>query len=141
MESCIVKHTYDQKEIIKDVILGYSAKKSLFNQTLALTLTENLTAASWNGRAYTLNIPYEVGPDDNSDQIFVVLEKYLSYRIFIHDPYFFVASTNPGLPMKFMKINAKTSPNYYYRLALTEVQELDIAEDPCNAKQDYSFKV
>ena len=83
MEACIVKHTYDQKEIIRDVVLGYSANKSLLNPTLALTLTENLPSASWNGRTYTLNIPHGIGPDGNTDQIFVVLEKYLTYRIFI----------------------------------------------------------
>ena len=43
--------------------------------------------------------------------------------------------------MNHMKIDAKTSLNYYYGLALTEVQELDIAEDPCNTKYDYSFEV
>ena len=141
MEACIVKHTYNQKEIIKDVVLGYITQKSLLNPTFALTLSENLPSTSWIGRTYTLNIPHAIGPDDTTDQIFVELEKYLSYRIYIHDPSFFVTSTNPSLPINRMKIDAKTSPNYYYRLALTEVQELDIPEDPCNTKHDYSFKV
>ena len=140
MERCIVRQTYDQNEIIKDVILGYVAKQSLINFTLALTLTEDLPA-SWNGRTYTLNIPNKMGPDDKTDQIFVVLEKYLSYRILIHDPSFFVTNTNPSLPINRIKGDAETSPNYFYRLVLTEVQELDIEEDPCNAKIDYNFLV
>ena len=36
MEACIVKHTYNQKEIIKDVVLGYVTQKSLLIKTSVL---------------------------------------------------------------------------------------------------------
>ena len=141
MENCIVENTYEQNEMINDVLLGYSDKKSLMNSTVASIWTEDVHA-SWNGRVYTMNVHKKIGINDLTDQMFVVLKKDLSLRIYVHDPFFFISNTNPGsLPNNYMKIDPKSSPSHYYRLALTEVQELDIAEDPCNTQLDYDFKV
>ena len=141
METCIVENTYEQNEMINDVILGYSDKKSLMNSTLASIWTEDVHA-SWNGRVYTINFHRKIGINDLTGQIFIVLKKKLSLRIYVHDPFFFVSNTNPGsLPNNYMKIDPKTSLNHYYRLALTEVQELDMAEDPCDTQPDYDYKV
>ena len=51
---CIIEKTFNQTDVIKDVILGSSRKKSFMNQ--AEHWTEDLTFAG-NGRFYTLNIP------------------------------------------------------------------------------------
>ena len=141
MENCIVQSTNDQNEMIKDVILGFNTKKSLMNFTLPSIWTEDMPA-TWSGPTYTMNVPIKIGPDYLIDQIFVVLGKHVHLRIFIHDPCFFVTTRNPNYPFNYIKIdNPKTTQSHLYRLALTEVQELDVRDDPCNSEHDYNFKV
>ena len=40
--------------------------------------------------------------------------------------------------MKIVEPNNTSS--HYYNLALTEVEELDLPEDPCNTDPDYNFQ-
>ena len=88
-----------------------------------------------------LNINKQIGPIDRIHQLFVLLNYQLQYRIFIHDPKYFVINTNPvGLPNIMVKINPNITPSYYYRLALTEVEELDLPEYPCNTDPGYNFQ-
>ena len=39
-----------------------------------------------------------------------------------------------------LDINPNTTLSHYYRLALTEVEELDLPADPCNPDPDYKFQ-
>ena len=36
-------------------------------------------------------------------------------------------------------MNSKIADSVYHRIALTEVEELDVPEDPCNTDPDYNF--
>ena len=98
---------------------------------------------SWYGREYTLNIPQKIGPNDQTDQLFITFDYERVKRIWIHDPRFFIQNSNPvGLPStKYIKVYPNTTANHYYRLALIEVEELDVAEDPCNTDPQYSLQV
>ena len=141
MEHCIVQITYDQHEFINDVILGFTTKQSLMNFSAPSIWTKDMPA-TWSGPTYTMSVPIKIGPDYRTDQIFVVLEKHFSVRIFIHDPSFFITTENPSYPFNFLKIdNPKTIQSHYYRLALTEYHELDVRDDPCDSDLDYNFKV
>ena len=142
MESCIIQNTYNRVEAFKDVFLGAEARKSLMTWTAPPLWTEDFTQ-SWNGRTYTVNIPHKIGPDDETQQLFITFGRDLDKVIYIHDPKFFVPNSNPvGLPCNNMlKIDLNTSASHYYRLALTEVEELDVAADPCNKDPDYIFMV
>ena len=104
--------------------------------------TEDFTQ-SYNGRTYTLNIPIKIGPAYQTEQLYVTFSRDLNKRIYIHDPRFFVPNSNPvGLPKKTMiKILVNSSQSFFYRIALTEVEELDIAADPCNMDPGYNFMV
>ena len=104
--------------------------------------TEDFTI-SWNGRTYTMNIPDKIGPNDMTDQLFITFDcKLDKNKIFIHDPGFFIKNYNPnGIASLNTKVYPKTAKSLFYRFGLTEVQELDVSEDPCNTDINYNFQV
>ena len=140
IEECITKNTFNQSDVFKDVLLGVKTKKSILTQNL---WSEDFTV-TWAGRTYTLDIPHRIGPNDKVDQLFITFDYEHIKRIYIHDPNFFIQNSNPiGLPSSIYvaQIDPNKSANHYHRLALTEVQELNLAEDPCEESQHYSFQV
>ena len=135
---CIEQNTFSQTEVFKDVVLGMTAKKSVL--TKENLFTEDFTTA-WDGIFYAINVQKRIGPDDTTDQIYILLDKSHTYKIFTHDPNYFIVNENPaGLPSIMLKLNPYTSVNYYYRISLTEVEELDLPKDPCNKDPDYNFQ-
>ena len=89
---------------------------------------------------YTLNISKQIGQNTGKNQLFISLF-HTNYKIWIHDPNFFIINNNPSSIPFLMKLEepSKTS-SHYYRLFLTEVEELDLPEDPCNPDPSYSFQ-
>ena len=142
LKECITSNTFEKEQTFKDVLLGYSSRKSLVNSTVKSLWTADLTR-SWYGRMYTLNIPQKIGPNDKTDQLFITFDYDRVKRIYIHDPRFYIPNSNPvGLPStKYLKVYPATMANTYYRLALTEVEEMDVAADPCNTDPQYSLQV
>ena len=125
-------------DAFKDVILGFTEKKSLLGQE---GLWNEDFTTTWYGRTYTLDIQRKIEPDDKLDQFFLVLGWNLDYRIFIHDPAYFVINTNPiGLPSLIFKISPNESKSHYYQITLTEMEEVDHPEDPCETDPDYNFQ-
>ena len=58
----------------------------------------------------------------------------------LHDPNFFIFNDNPyGLPTATRVFDAGTMFSHYHRIALSEIQELDLPTDPCNNDQSYNF--
>ena len=138
IEGCIERKTFAQTEVIKDTTMGYVLQKSLTNTTNPWI--EDFTR-SVEGRCYTLNITERIGPDGKTDRLFFLLGYQMTYRIFIHDPNYFVINTNPlALPTIMMKLNPNKSSSHFYRLALTYVEELNGSEDPCDSDPSYNFQ-
>ena len=138
VDQCIEERTYKKEEIIKDVILGYTVKKSLLEQQDIFT--EDFSTA-WDGMHYSLDLSKRIGPDDSADQLFILLDKKLTYSIALHDPRYFVVNTNPaGLPNVILRLDPGMDENNYYRLALTEVVHMDLPNDPCQAEGEYNFQ-
>ena len=92
IEGCIKNETFSNSDAFKDVILGFTEKKSLLDQE---GLWREDFTTSWYGRTYTLDIHRQIGPDDKQDQFFLVLGRNLKYSIFVHDPAYFVLNDNP----------------------------------------------
>ena len=138
VEDCIRKNTFRQGEVIKDVILGFTAKRSIMKQENLIT-EDFLTA--WDGILFGVNLNKKIGPNDSLDQLYVFLATSLMYQVFIHDPNYFIVNENPaGLPSIMLELNPNISSNYYYRISLTEVEEVDLPEDPCNSDPTYNFQ-
>ena len=143
IENCIIQHTFGQNEVFTDVIKGYSVKESLINLTDPSLWTEDF-AVAYLGRTYTISIPHTIGPDYYTDQIFVMFGRELNKNIFIHDPNFFLPKVEPvGIPIDpYIKLSPQDTPkSHYWSLVVTEVEELDVSEDPCNIDHDYNFQV
>ena len=59
--------------------------------------------------------------------------------VMLHDLNIFILNENPnGIPAALTKFNA-TMFSHYHRIALSEIQELDLPTDPCNNDQNYNF--
>ena len=138
IHGCIKENTYNQTDVWKDVLLGYTMQKSLLKDDGLWT--EDFTW-SWYGRTYTLDITDKIGLDEKTGRLFVAFEYDLNYDIFVHDPFYFAMNDNPTtFPSTILRIRPNETKSHYYRLSLTEVEELDLPEDPCNPDQDYNFQ-
>ena len=103
---------------------------------------EDFTDTFLNGRTYTLNYTENINPAWRTSQMILVLYHHFSYyKIYIHDPNYFIINYSPDLPtIGDFDFNPNETAPFFKRLALTEVEELDLAEDPCNTDPDYNFQ-
>ena len=137
IEQCIEDNSLGSSDLIKGALLGFEAQARL-NLTKEM-LTEDSTDL-WSGRFYTLNLPLTIGPDDDTDQVYIFLSNIsMEYQLFIHDPKFYIYSDNPVLPMEVRSFNTRSTVSRYYRLNLIEMNELDVPSDPCNTAPDFNF--
>ena len=65
----------------------------------------------------------------------------MHYEINILDPTYFYITRNPepGHPTARTWANFESLP-HVYAFALTEVEELNVPDDPCNEDPDYNFR-
>ena len=137
MNNCIDANSKNWSQILKGVVLGFERKKSL-------NLTTDLVREDFShlyGKYFTLNMTFKIGPDDMKDQLYVILEPRFVYRIHIHDPDFFIFTSNLAtIPMILKSFDTRTVKSHFYQLDLTEVNELDQPQDPCNSSPDYNFQ-
>ena len=139
IENCIDEKSLNRSDFLKGAMLGFKTRTAV-NLTKDM-FTEDSTHP-WSGKYYTLNLPFNIGPTYNTDQLFLFLANTTLFtQIFIHDPKFFLYTDNPGaLPMEFTSFKTRVSYNHFYRLDLTEVNELNVPSDPCNPNLDYNFR-
>ena len=138
IEACIMASTFNSTNLIDSVLLGYERRMSL-NLTNEGLLSEEFNQI-WAGRYFTINLPMQIGPDDDEDQLYIGLYPQFVYQIFVHDPAFFIYNENPmTIPQINKYFDTKNTKSHYYRLDLTEMYELDIPNDPCNPNSDYNF--
>ena len=135
VEECIKANTYNQSETLSDVILGFTRQKSFSGAKNVFT--EDYIGAT---RHYTFKLNLTIGTDGSQDQLFLVLFPEHVYTIFIFDPEYYLYSTNPvALPTIMTQFDTRTTLSQYYRLDMTEVNELNIPEDPCDAEPETNF--
>ena len=135
IESCIRENTFNRSQTVNDVLLGFNKRESISG--VRDVFTEDFTGTT---RHYTFQLNSTIGTDGNEDQLFLVLFPNFVYSIFIHDPDYFLYSTNPvALPTLMTQFDARTALSQYYRLDLTEVHELNHPEDPCDTDTKKGF--
>ena len=107
LESCIKEETFGFTDVVEDVILGYTAKRSLV-QSESLTVSESVT--SWGGKYFKL-LPAEVlGPNYHDQMLLLSLYHGFIYKLFISDPNYFVLTSNPVyLPTIMKTVNPNSS--------------------------------
>ena len=122
--SCIEDGTYSQNEVFNNVLLGYTRKFSLINTT---NLWQKYFVRTVHGSLFTFNFPFQVGPDLYNDRLVFELSYDLEYRIYIHDPkYFVITSNNAYFPVIKISTNPKTTQSFFFNFDLTEVMILEL---------------
>ena len=136
-EKCIEDNSLTTSDIFKGIIRGFGTQVPL---NVSKDMWTEDSTNYWTGRYYTLNLPLTIGPNDFTDQIYILLSNSsLHYQIFIHDPKFFFYSDNPGFPMETRSFSTISSFNHFYRISLIEMNELDVPWDRCYTGQDFNF--
>ena len=135
--SCIEQETYNLSDITERgaIIKGYSDKVKDPNWTEDFSHT-------YAGRTFTLDPSMKLRPFSWSEnKLRIGLKINLNYEIYIHDPKFFYVTRNPepGHPSFRDDINSEKLP-YVYAFALTEVEEINVPDDPCNEDSEYNFR-
>ena len=118
-ENCIENGTYKQSEVFNNVFLGYTRMFSLMNST---NLWRKDFARTKHGSFFTFNFPFQVGPNLYNDRLVFELSYDLEYRIYMHDPkYFVITSNNAYFPVIKISINPNTTQSFFFNFDLTEV--------------------
>ena len=98
-----------------------------------------------SGRAkyFTINVGGRIGPDFSKEQPFVELYRNNDkYDIFVHEPRFFTLNYIPvAFPAVSRSFVVNKSESHFYPMVLTEVEELNLPQDPCNEDEKYNFQV
>jgi hypothetical protein len=138
LENCIEENSNGKSDSLVDVLLGLKKQHSL---TTEQHLKEEFAMPS-SGRYYSLDlVPLKLSPDDEEHQLLLLLSYHYTYSILIHDPKFFFGFYNPSFPMvRESAVNPNSTSNYYHYLIVTEMNELDLPEDPCNPDPGYNFQ-
>ena len=143
VEHCIIKSTFTQQEVVQDVILGLRKRKNMEDLSLmnngSLLINEDFSAF-FLGRYYTFSLQTKLTTSKFKTQLFVSLYSNFTYQLFIYDPNFFVLTASPSLPTIQKTLNQNAASNNWYFLKLTEVEELNTADDPCNDDPNYDFQ-
>ena len=82
-------------------------------------------------------------PNVDEDMLFFELKSNvkLDYTIFIHDPKYFSFNENPiASPTIMKRMQGVKKDSIVYKLELTEVNQLNLPDNPCNSDPDYSFE-
>ena len=135
IENCIDTKSLNRSDFIEGAMLGWATRTAV-NLTKDM-FTEDSTH-SWSGKYYTLNLPFNIGPNDDTDQLFLFLSNTTLFTtVFVHDPKFFVFTDNlVAIPMEVASFKTRTSYSHYYRLDLTEMNTLNVPADPCDPNPD-----
>ena len=83
-----------------------------------------------------------IGPEDERDQLFILLDNKYFYDIFVHGKNFFILNDNRcTFPSIYVKMVPKGSNKVYYMISATQHIEKSVPEDPCVEDDQYSFGV
>ena len=133
--TCIEEQTYNLSEISQKVQLGIGRRSRPANASW----TEDFTH-SYTGRQYTLKITKRLHVGKLNDLVRISFQPNLVYSLFFHDEkYFYISKIPVNGPPSVQKIVDPHMLPYYYQIVLTEANELNVPNDPCNEDPDYNF--
>ena len=93
IEKCIGEKSLNRLDLLRGAFIGFETAREI-NLTEE-KFTEDSTHR-WSGRYYTLNLSFKLGPNDATDQLYLLLgNTTLFTTLFIHDPKFFLYTDNP----------------------------------------------
>ena len=96
------------------------------------------------GRSYTFQPNIRIGPEDDKEQLILLLDNKYIFDIFVHEKDFFILNDNRcTLPSNYIKLIPDASNNFkmYYKISATQHIEMNVPEDPCVEDEQYSFSI
>ena len=139
LNKCVEGLTYDLSETSSGVTVGIV--KDFDWKIKEPKWTEDYLH-NYAGRIYTLEHPLQLNPSILTGAFLrIELKNDHMYDLYIHDPKNFYLTENPepGFPYVRKEVDPRDLP-YYYNLALTEVEELNVPHDPCNEDPNFNYK-
>ena len=129
--------------MINDIFLGWSTKRTSLLGREDLIVEGLSPTISGRAKYFTINVGDRIGPDYEKEQLFVELSRNnAKYFIFVHEPRFFTLNYIPvAFPALFRTVVVNKHGSHYYPMISTEVEEMNLAEDPCNEDEKYNFQV
>ena len=141
IKDCIEKNTLSKREVIKNILLGFD-KKELLMEPEGFFVDEGFLNMDGRAQFFTVNLETHITPDYDNHQIYFELPFSMNFEILIHDRKFFTMSYIPtAMPFLFKALLMNETSNHYYQMVMTEMEELDLAQDPCVGDEQYDFKV
>ena len=102
VEQCLDSQTFNRSEIIKGALLGYERKLSLMEDEGVWE--EDFTYVRF-GRSYTFQPNIRIGPEDDKEQLILLLDNKYIFDIFVHEKDFFILNDNRcTLPSNYIKL-------------------------------------
>ena len=141
IKDCIEKNTLSKREVIKNILLGFEKKEPLMEPE-GFFVDEGFLNMDGRAQFFTVNLETHITPDYDNHQIYFELPFSMNFEILIHDRKFFTMSYIPtAMPFLFKALLMNETSNHYYQMVMTEMEELDLAQDPCVGDEQYDFKV
>ena len=128
--------------MINDVFLGWDRNTNASLLERKDLIVEGFAPITSRAKYFTINVEDRIGPDYLKEQIFVELYPNHTYEVLVHDPKFFTTNLIPvAFPTLFKTAVPEKHPSHFYTIILTEVEELNLPQDPCNKDEMYNFQV
>ena len=139
IEECIEMYAVNQSELIHDVVFGFAERRSFLRRGIFL---EGFAPLVSRAKYFTINLGDRITPNWKKDQIFLELLYNNDFELYVHDPKFFAMTWIPlAIPALHESILVNKTANHYYPIVMTEVEELNLPQDPCNDGEEYNFQV
>ena len=139
VEQCLDSQTFASTDFIKGTLIGYERKLSLKDEVWK----QDFTYVRY-GRSYTFHPEMRIGPEDDKDQLIILLDSNYCYDIFVHEKNFFILNDNRcTLPSNYVKLipDASNHSKVYYKISATQHIEKNVPQDPCVEDDQYNFGV
>ena len=139
IEECIEMYAVNQSELIHDVVFGFAERRSFLRSGI---FVEGLAPLVSRAKYFTINLSDRITPNWKTDQIFLELLYNHDFELYVHDPIFFTLNWIPlTIPVLRESILVNKTANRVYPIVMTEVEELNLPQDPCNGGEEYNFQV
>ena len=137
---CIKNKTFDLNETILSAEMGLSKQNNLLENSNWEWDVSNTD----DGRCYTFDSSLWLEANIENGALFFKLNNSLDYIIHIHDPSFFLLTTNPlTIPKLKISLDPRNygGSRFYYMnyIRLTKHVKMNQETSPCRAGSEYSF--
>ena len=135
---CVEEETYGLSEIVVKVRKGSGIESRDIEHEINWQ-----ESFSFYGRCFTFDYDHISGTNAFKDELLFYLNSTIDYTINVHDPnYIDLRFFNPlSVPSVQIGLKSEASKGIFYTIALTEVAELSVPQDPCDGDSGYSFQV